>query len=160
MPPSHMSAHESDEVASLTSTRNSAEIIDFSKASTEVVTGMFLSELRHPSRSDLRGSQLATYIQSELSGPDEDPKSVRSRLSAVIAGMDVKDLNDELFDHKFENDLVFRELIRKLQKTNNQRYASAEREATKRLTELRASIEADSTDDDETWQDIIERLFT
>lgn len=161
MPKSHNPDHESENVVSVSSlTRNSAEIIDFSKASTEVVTGMFVSELRHPSRNNLRGSQLAAYIQNELSGADTDPTSLRSRLSAVVAGVDIMDLSDELFDHKFTHDQVFKELVRKLQSTKTKRGADDEREATKRLTELRASLETDSTDDDATWYDVIERLFT
>lgn len=161
MPPSHSPDHESDNVASVSAlTRNNAEIIDFSKASTEVVTGMFVSELRHPSRNSLHGHQLALYIQNELSGPDMDPKSLRSRLSAVVSGVDIMDLSDELFDYKFTHDLVFKELVRKLQSTKTKRGADDEREATKRLTELRASLEADATDDDDTWHDVIERLFT
>lgn len=140
--------------------RKSAEIIDFSKASAELVTNLFMAELRHPSRATLRGHELAGFIETEISDEkSDDPSSLSSRLSRLVEATDAFG-NDELFDRKVENDAVFQMLVARLQSTGGDKELRDQRKAALKLTELRATLHDDTTDEDETWQDVVDRLFS
>lgn len=139
--------------------QRAAEVIDFSKASAELVTGLFMTELRHPSRASLSGQSLATFIESEMNaGSDEDPQTLRSRLSRIVDAADAFG-NDELYEHKLASDEVFQALIDKLQTTKKDPHLRDQRKATLKLAELRATLHDDVTDDDSTWHDVIGRLY-
>lgn len=140
--------------------RKSAEVIDFSKASAEYVTSLFMTELRHPSRMALHGVTLASFIENEMSSEEgEDSSTLSSRISRLVGASDAFS-NEELFDHKAENDTVFQALVNRLQDTTNAKELRDQRKAALKLTELRALLHDDSTEDDETWHDVIDRLFS
>mgnify|MGYP006136690939 CR=1 FL=1 len=141
--------------------RKSAEVIDFSKASAELATGLFMTELRHPSRASLHGQNLAIFIQSEMTTDEsDDPTKLGSRLAYIINSVDA--FGDEaMFDHKVEHDEVFKALVEKLQNTRRPTdELRDQRRAALKLTELRAALQDDKTDDDATWHDVISRLFS
>ena len=139
--------------------RQSAEVIDFSQASVEYVTGLFMAELRHPSRTALKGQTLAGYIDSEMSSnPNEAPNSLRARLTRIVDGGHAFG-DDELYERKLADDEVFRTLINRLLTTKKDSQLRDQRKATLKLAELRATLH-DSTEDDDTWRNVIDRLYS
>lgn len=139
----------------------SAEIIDFSRASNELVMGAFFNNLHDSIAKGSGGLELALHIEHELTAEqDEAPTPLKARLVRLLESADAFGNND-LYDHKLEQDLVFQRLVDTLQSTKErQRSLREHRRAALKLTELRAAIPEDETRHDELWHDVIDRLFT
>lgn len=132
---------------------------DFSDAPIDLSIDYLVSQLRHPALNNLGGLELAAFLESELT-PDttRNPTSLQENLARAIQTSEA--FGDEVFDAKYENDMVFRELITALRKTVSARDLGPQRHAALKLTEVRSLYSQHATDHDDEWHDIIERLFT
>lgn len=141
--------------------QESAEIIDFSRASNELVMGVFFDNLHEVIDRGKSGLELAVYIEAELSPTqDEEVDPLKARVLRLLESADALGDND-LYDHKVDHDPVFHRLVDVLQSTREQQRSLREhRRAALKLTNLRAAIPEDETRHDGQWHDVIDRLFT
>lgn len=138
----------------------SGESLVFAELSIEETVGLFITELRHPSRAGLYGQNLAEFIQTETSRPSSgDRESLGTRLAEIVDGGDAFN-NEEIYDHKVEHDFVFKRIVEDLQALKkNATDIREQRRAALRLLELRAALTEDSTPDDSTWHELRDRLL-
>lgn len=153
----HMDESPSAEIVPIEAARS--EVYDFSKAPIEVSVEFLLSQLRHPSHSSNRGLELAAFLERELT-PDESrsPTTPQENLAQAIRFSDA--FEDDVFEERLKSDAVFRELISKLKQTSGARSLKPQRHAALKLTELRAVLPRNTTELDDEWENVIERLFT
>lgn len=140
------------------SAEQSADIIDFSTASTDIVVEMLFTSLRHPKSYTMKSDQLARFIINEFKeDKDAAPTSLQARLAKLTQTNAFND--DEMYDRKVEQDPVFQVLVDRLHTTRNDKDLAEQRRAARDLLGLRAAVPDDTTGADKEWLWLVERLF-
>lgn len=134
--------------------------IDFSEATPALLAGVFLAQMRHPSSAELQGGELSERITRLLAPGDRpNPAKFGGRIAQLEEKLNVI-FDEDRYDRKLENDLVFNRLIDLMQhcgsKGNDKRFRS-EYNAARDMTKLRGLVE-DATLGDGEWMDVIARI--
>lgn len=138
--------------------RKSGEITSYTEMNEIQASRLFMSTLRHESRSKLHGDNLAVIIEEYLGKRNDlGNESLQARLSQIV---NESNPSDETYDDRLEKDPIFAYITNKLVSKDTKQNSAQQRSAARKMLDLRVTLPSFVNSDDETWLEVTDRLLS